>query len=92
MQVEVLDSRRLTGPNLLGERPGAVIDVSLEGDRAGDPGAPGEWVDAWRAAATRILAAVGWSDETTLARVFPGQIEGALRSGEETAQAVLATL
>ena len=27
-----------------------------------------------------------------LATEFPGQIEGALRSGEETAQAVLATL
>ena len=35
--------------------------------------------------------AIHWAG-AELARVFPGQIEGALLSGEETAQAVLATL
>lgn len=64
--MQLLDSRRLTGPNLLLDRPGAVIEVSLspeEAERA---------VAAWQAQARRVLDAVGWTDEVIAARVFPG--------------------
>ena len=64
--MQLLDSRRLTGPSLLLDRPGAVIEVSLspeEAERA---------VAAWRTQARRVLDAVGWTKEEAAARVFPG--------------------
>ncbi len=64
--MQLLDSRRLTGPNLLLDRPGAVIEVSLSAEEAERA------VAAWQAQARRVLDAVGWTDEVTAARVFPG--------------------
>jgi len=52
--VKLLDSRRLTGPNILSDNPGAIIDVRLESDEF-EP-----FVSAWQAAATSMLEAVGW--------------------------------
>jgi UDP-N-acetylmuramyl tripeptide synthase len=60
------DSRRLTGPNLLLDRAGAMLDVQL-------PAAcPDRAVELWTAAAHRALAAVGWGAEVTAVRRFPG--------------------
>jgi cyanophycin synthetase len=62
--MKVLDSRRLTGPSLLLDRPGAILDISLEdldGDRA---------VQAWRQAAGRLLQAVEWLGEELACRRF----------------------
>lgn len=64
--MNLLDSRRLTGPNLLWDREGAVLDVSL------DPGGADTAVAAWRREARRLLDAVGWEDEETAVRRFPG--------------------
>jgi cyanophycin synthetase len=64
--MQLLDSRRLTGPNLLLDRPGAVIEASLSSEEAERA------VAAWRAQARRVLDAVGWTNEETAARVFPG--------------------
>jgi cyanophycin synthetase len=64
--MKLLESRRLTGPNLLLDRAGAVVEVSLE------PGEEEAAVAAWREQARRILDAVGWVDEETVVRVFPG--------------------
>jgi len=64
--VEVLDSRRLTGPSLLTDRPGAILDV------AGPAVSAGPIEAAWREEALRVLAAVGWGDETLSSRSFPG--------------------
>jgi UDP-N-acetylmuramyl tripeptide synthase len=64
--MRVLDSRRLTGPNLLLDRAGAVLDLELadaERDRA---------LAAWRAAATRLLDGVGWRGQVLAMRSFPG--------------------
>ena len=64
--MRVLDSRRLTGPNLLLDRAGAVLDIELsdaERDRA---------LTAWRAAATRLLDAVGWHGQVLAMRSFAG--------------------
>jgi cyanophycin synthetase len=60
--MRILDSRRLTGPNLLLDGPGAILDVALEGV---DP-APA--IAAWREALAPLLDAVGWSGAATAAR------------------------
>ena len=60
-----IEARRITGPHLLGDRTGAALDVALgESD--------GELVEAWDAAARRLLRAVGWTDEATAVARFPG--------------------
>src|SRR6476646_10409556 len=64
--MQILDSRRLTGPNLLLSRAGAVLEVSLEPEEADAA------VAAWRASVKRLLAAVGWSDEEIAVRLFSG--------------------
>ena len=64
--MELLDSRRLTGPGLLLDRPGAVADVRV-GDERRD-----EVIAAWRDAVIRMLGAVGWSGERIVARRFAG--------------------
>jgi cyanophycin synthetase len=72
LSTTVLDSRRLTGPGLLLDGPGAVLDVRLEGadvDRA---------IAAWQRAALRLLAEVGWQEQILVARRFPGGVSLAL--------------
>ena len=64
--MELVDSRRLTGPNRLLPGPGAVIEVALANDVAERA------IDAWRAHATRLLAAVGWEDAGLAERRFDG--------------------
>lgn len=59
------DSRRLTGGNLFWDRPGAILDVSIEGP-------PEPVISHWKRAVTRLLTAVGRSDEATRQRVFEG--------------------
>lgn len=64
--MKLLDSRRLTGPNLLLSRAGAVLEVSLEPEEAEGT------VTAWRESVKRLLAAVGWTDEEIAVRRFSG--------------------
>ena len=64
--MELKDSRRLTGPNLLSPHPGAVIDVALP------QGAPESVIRLWKESARRVLNAVGWSAEALFSRSFPG--------------------
>jgi UDP-N-acetylmuramyl tripeptide synthase len=66
--LEVLDSRRLTGPNILTDRPAAIIDVRLEAHRVP------AFVDAWRARASAMLAAVGWDPAELLERRTAGGV------------------
>ena len=70
--MDVLDSRRLTGPGLLLDGPGAVLDLRLGGrdpDRA---------IAAWKSAASRLLRDVGWADERLFTRRFPDGVSLAL--------------
>jgi len=64
--VELRDSRRLTGPNLLADGPGAVIDGSIRGVESE------EFLDAWRERVRHVLHSVGWGDEATAARAYDG--------------------
>jgi UDP-N-acetylmuramyl tripeptide synthase len=64
----VADSRRLTGPSLLLDAPGAILDVHLDHsirDRA---------VAAWRTSAERLLDAVGWPGQQLATRSFTGGV------------------
>jgi UDP-N-acetylmuramyl tripeptide synthase len=70
--MDVLDSRRLTGPGLLLDRPGAVLDVRL-GERD-----PDRAIAAWKNAARRLLREIGWADEALATRRFPGGVSLAL--------------
>lgn len=57
--MELVDSRRLTGPSVLWDRPGAVIDVLFE------DADPNLVVETWRTQLRRMLDALGWSGEQT---------------------------
>jgi hypothetical protein len=64
--LQLLDSRRVTGPGLLLDGPGAVLDVALDEptrDRA---------IAAWRDSAARMLAAVGLREAQLETRHFQG--------------------
>ena len=63
---ELIDSRRLTGPNLVSASPGAVIDVAL-----GDIPAQ-RVIEIWSELSRRILDAVGWPNAELATRDFPG--------------------
>lgn len=69
--MEFLDARRLTGPSLLFDRHGSVLDVACtdaEADRL---------EAAWRTHVRRMLDAVGWGDaELAAARVTGGMSLG----------------
>src|SRR4051812_575754 len=64
--MKLLDSRRLTGPNLLLPRAGAVLEVSLIPEEAETA------VAVWRQNVRSLLAAVGWPDEEIAVRRFAG--------------------
>jgi cyanophycin synthetase len=64
--MKLLDSRRLTGPNLLLTRAGAVLEVSLVAEEAEAA------IAAWREHVQNLLAMVGWTDEEIAVRRFSG--------------------
>jgi UDP-N-acetylmuramyl tripeptide synthase len=66
--IAIVDSRRLTGPNLLQNRPGPVIDAVCPDGRRVDLAA------AWREEARLLLAAVGWKGEELSERHFRGGV------------------
>ena len=63
---ELRDSRRLTGPNVIWEKPGPVLDLALA-DELVEPA-----LEAWEKAISALLEAVGWGEENTASRRFPG--------------------
>jgi cyanophycin synthetase len=62
----IRDSRRLTGPNLLTDRPGAVLEVELT------PGSGNEEVRLWQEEARGALDVLGWEGESLSVRRYPG--------------------
>mgnify|MGYP001826845789 FL=1 len=49
MRIQLLDNRRLTGPNLFWDKPGAVLDVAVEGVQ------PQQLISAWREEALSLI-------------------------------------
>ncbi|MCG8432937.1 MAG: Mur ligase [Gammaproteobacteria bacterium] len=64
-KLDVIDSRRLTGPNLLWDKPGAVIDVKILDASVDDV------IRLWNEQLKRMLTAVDWNTETTTHRINP---------------------
>ncbi|MDG1438502.1 MAG: Mur ligase family protein [Emcibacteraceae bacterium] len=57
-------SRRVTGPGLLWEKPGAILDVFTDHfDKQ-------LVVDTWQEEIDKILVAIGWADSKTKIRIF----------------------
>lgn len=70
--MRLIDSRRLTGPSLDLESPGAIAEVAF--DPADDPQA---LADAWRDRLVRAAAALGWTPTYAL-RIYPARDGAAL--------------
>jgi UDP-N-acetylmuramyl tripeptide synthase len=67
-----VDSRRLTGPNLLADHALAVLDIALDGaDHASVE-------QVWRAAVSRIAAALDWPEPETYRHDYRGADGGAI--------------
>ncbi|MEP5089917.1 MAG: Mur ligase family protein [Paracoccaceae bacterium] len=70
--IKVSDARRLTGPGLLWDQPGAVLDIFFEEI---DTGAV---IDLWTRHARLVLDAVGWQNESLISRRFEGGVNLAI--------------
>ncbi|MEX0317532.1 MAG: Mur ligase family protein [Ruegeria sp.] len=70
--IRVDDARRLTGPGLLWDRPGAVMDVFFDDIPAS------RVTRLWEHHARRVLDALGWQDEDLTHRVFSGGVNLAI--------------
>jgi len=59
MRLELDEARRLTGPNLLWDHPGAILDVLIEGiDKS-------QVVNVWQRWIATLLTEFGWQQHTT---------------------------
>ena len=68
VNIELLDSRRLTGPNLFWGLPGAILDVAIEGASAD------RLISNWSKEVAGLMEAVGWPTEHICSRVFDGGV------------------
>lgn len=66
------DSRRLTGPGMLWDHPGAVLDISFS---VFDPQ---QIIAIWNKNARRVLDGVGWGGERIISRPFAGGLNLAI--------------
>jgi len=57
--MEYIDARRLTGPSLLWNRPGTILDVSASKEETE------KLIPFWESNIRRMLDAVGWENEST---------------------------
>ena len=71
-QLVLDDARRLTGPGMLWNYPGAVLDISYEMLD------PQQIITIWNGYARRILDAVGWGSEQIVNRRFAGGLNLAI--------------
>jgi UDP-N-acetylmuramyl tripeptide synthase len=66
MGIEPLESRRLTGPNLFWDLPGAVLDISVD-DISAEAVIP-----VWREEVATMMTAMGWDTASICSREFEG--------------------
>jgi len=66
VNIELLDSRRLTGPNLFWDSPGAVLDIALNGVAAESI------ISSWREQVGSLMTAMGWPADRLCSRIFDG--------------------
>lgn len=65
-------ARRQTGPGLIWDRPGAIVDVYLTDS------APRSLAETWEKHARLVLDAIGWTHQTIITRPFQGGVHLAL--------------
>ena len=73
--MEIRDSRRLPGPNLLWDLPSAVLDVSLAADEEVE-----RFLETFEAQLRRMLVPLGWEDARLGVRRFAGGVSVALEA------------
>jgi UDP-N-acetylmuramyl tripeptide synthase len=66
--MELLDTRRLTGPNLLWNEPGSILDVGCTPDEAR------ALVPVWESCVRKMLDSVGWENEFMTHRFLSGGV------------------
>lgn len=66
MKLSLEDSRRLTGPNLFWDYPGAIIDVTISGV------ASSSVIKTWEIQVRSFLDALGWGSEKITSRQYKG--------------------
>lgn len=66
--MEFLDARRLTGPNLFGNTPGAILDVHCRADLVP------RLLECWDRHFARVTNAIGWAKVPTRHRCFVGGV------------------
>ncbi len=66
--MEFLDARRLTGPSLIFDGPGAILDVACSAEEAD------RLIPIWQANVERILAELGWSEAVFSSRKLLGGV------------------
>ncbi len=63
-KLELIDSRRLTGKNLLWNLPSAILDVQVSGyDK-------NLVIDKWQGYVRKLQQAVGWEEQASISRIF----------------------
>jgi len=68
VNIELLDSRRLTGPNLYWDWPGAILDIALAEVSAE------VLLSAWSEQVKPLMEAMGWCAEHICSRVYQGGV------------------
>ncbi len=66
MQIELDEVRRLTGPNLLWDKPGAIVDVLIDSED------PQVVVLSWQKWIAVLLEKFGWAEEKHTHRLYEG--------------------
>jgi UDP-N-acetylmuramyl tripeptide synthase len=64
--MEFIDARRLTGPSLIFDGPGSILDVACSGDEAD------RLIPIWQSNVERMLAELGWEDAQFASRKLLG--------------------
>ena len=64
--LKLLDSRRLTGPNLFWDKSGAIIDVAIKGIDTQ------KLITVWKKHCRVLLNALGWKNESINSRTYTG--------------------
>lgn len=66
ISVQLLDNRRLTGPNLFWDQPGAVLDIEIDSQDVSS------LIATWQEEAELLMRAMGWPAEAVCSRVYAG--------------------
>ena len=70
--MQLVDSRRLTGPNLYARGPGAIAEVAWDAAWLAAGGEPDRAIELWRTQLARLAAPLGLGSSTVVTRRYVG--------------------